>query len=121
MCDYKQQGIECAVKQNAAEGMKKLREAAKNCRTKSDYAAFMRSIMPIDIEETADGIVLHLHKKNCTCTNPGFIEKCGSDLCECTKSHEEYAWSLFFGKSVKVEILESFLRGGKDCVIKICI
>lgn len=101
--------------------MKQLREAAKDCKTKSDYVVFMRSIMPIEIEEVTDGIVLHLHKRGCTCVNPQCIENCGADLCECTKAHEEYTWSIFFGKPVKVEILESFLRGGNDCVIKICV
>lgn len=42
-------------------------------------------------------------------------------MCECTRGHEKAMWSIFFGKPVDVEIVESFLRGGNDCVIKILV
>lgn len=108
MCDYKKQGITCADNQNAIEGMKALAKAAENCKTKDDYVSFMKNALHIDAEEVVDGIILRLHKTGCTCSNPECIQKCGADLCQCTKAHEEYTWSVFFGKPIKAEIMESF-------------
>ena len=118
MCDYKKLGIACADSQNAIDGMLKLKEAAEDCKTISDYAVFMRDTLKLDAEEATDGIILHLHKEKCSCCHPEYIAEHGERLCECTKAHEEYTWSVFFGKPVQVEIVESFLRGGRDCVIK---
>ena len=118
---YTELAMECAKHQNLEAGMLKLRAVASNCHTIDEYTAFLRDVMPIDIEVVEDGIVLHLNKKECTCSNKSYIEKYGEDLCKCTKAREEYGWSLFFGKAVKVEIKESFLRGGNDCVIKIIV
>ena len=38
-----------------------------------------------------------------------------------SRGHEVAVWSAFFGKTVDIEIVESHLRGGKDCVIKIIV
>ena len=42
-------------------------------------------------------------------------------LCHCTLGHERAMWSIVFGKQINVEIIESFQRGGNDCVTKIFI
>ncbi len=42
-------------------------------------------------------------------------------LCNCILGHEKAMWSIVFGKQVDAKIVESFLRGGKDCVIKIIV
>lgn len=71
--------------------------------------------------EAEDGIVIHLGKEKCSCPIAAAISKNADMLCECTRGHEKTIWSTFFDKPVEVEIVESFLRGGKDCVIKIII
>ncbi len=114
-------GAGCAKRQNAFEGMEVLRKQASGCKTRSDYAAFLRQVMPVQIEEVDDGIVMWLGKKSCTCPMASEIHANREMLCHCTSGHEKAAWSVFFGKPVDVEIVESFLRGGKDCVIKIRI
>ena len=114
-------GAGCAKRQNAFEGMETLRKQASNCKTRSDYATFLRQVIPVQIEEVDDGIVMRLGKTGCTCPMASEIHANGEMLCHCTCGHEKAAWSVFFGKSVDVEIVESFLRGGKDCVIKIRI
>ena len=108
-------------RQNAFEGMEVLRKQASGCKTRSDYAAFLRQVMPVQIEEVDDGIVMRLGKKSCTCPMASEIHANKEMLCHCTCGHEKAAWSVFFGKPVDVEIVESFQRGGKDCVIKIRI
>lgn len=70
-------------------------------------------------EEAEDGIVMHLGKTECSCPMTMDLSQNTDMLCECTKDHEKAVWSAFFGRPVEVEIVESFLRRGDDCVIKI--
>ena len=86
-----------------------------------DYATFLRKVIPVQIEEVDDGIVMRLGKTGCTCPMASEIHANKEMLCHCTCGHEKAAWSVFFGKPVGVEIVESFLRGGKDCIIKIVV
>ncbi len=109
----------CAERNNHLEGILKLREVAAGCKTRSEYVKFLQKHIPVKIAEAKDGIVMHLGKEKCTCTLAPKIFKNFDALCNCTCGHEKALWSLFFGKSVEVEVLESFLRAGKDCVIKI--
>lgn len=114
-------GKGCATRKNAEEGILKLKGAATNCKTRADYVAFLSEIMPVKIEEVEDGIIMHLGKEKCSCPMACELTQNTDMLCECTKGHEKFVWSQFFGKPVDIEIVESFLRGGSDCVIKICI
>lgn len=114
-------GKGCAVRQNAEEGILKLREMALNCKTRADYVAFLNGVMPIHITEAEDGIVMHLGKEKCSCPMISELSSNTDMLCECTRGHEKAVWSAFFGITVEVEIVESHLRGGTDCVIKILI
>ena len=112
-------GVGCATRQNAFEGVETLKKQAAGCKTISDYAAFLNRSLPVRVEEVGDGLVMHLNKESCTCPMAGEIHENKEMLCHCTCGHEKAVWSAFFGRPVDVEILESFLRGGKDCVIKI--
>lgn len=112
-------GEGCAKRKNAEEGILQLKAAASKCKTRSDYAAFLNSVMPVTVTEAEDGIVMHLGKTECSCPMAGEIARNADMLCECTRGHEKAVWSAFFGKPVEIEIMESFLRGGNDCVIKI--
>lgn len=42
-------------------------------------------------------------------------------LCNGTLGHEKAMWSIIFGKQVDAEIIDSFQRGGNDCVVKILL
>lgn len=112
-------GRDCANVKGALNGVRKLQELAMNCRTISDYAAFFRDTLHINALEEPDGIVLRLGKVQCSCPHTPLYGN--SMQCYCTRGHEVAVWSEFFDHPVDVEILESHLRGGKDCVIKIII
>lgn len=112
-------GVGCARRQNALEGIEALKEQAADCMTKADYAAFLQRTLPVQVEEVSDGLVMWLGKKGCTCPMASEIHANKEMLCNCTCGHEKAVWSAFFGRPVDVEIVESFLRGGTDCVIKI--
>ncbi len=114
-------GRRCAERKNFRDGMAQLRVAACNCKTRADYAEFLNNAMPVHIEETEDGILMHLGKTECSCPMAKELTKHTDMLCECTRGHEIAVWSEFFGKHVDIEIVESHLRGGKDCVIKIIL
>ncbi len=64
---------------------------------------------------------MRLGKQECSCPLAPDIKRNADMLCECTRGSDKATWSVFFGKPVDVEIVESFLRGGKDCVIKILV
>ena len=64
-------------------------------------------------------MIMHLHKKECTCPMSSKLNMDKRRLCDCTKEHERLTWSEFFGKKLECKIVESFHRGGNDCVIEL--
>lgn len=112
-------GKACAVHRGDLEGIKQLKTAASNCRTRSDYLDFFKNTFPFEVSEIEDGIILALGKDECTCSMSPDIRN--SALCYCTLGHEKAIWSEFFGKDVKIELLETILNGGNDCIVKIFI
>ena len=101
--------------------LNRLRAAASHCKTRADYVEFLNNAIPVHIEEAEDGILMHLGKTECSCPMAKELTKNVDILCECTRGHEIAVWSEFFGKPVDIEIVESHLRGGKDCIIKIVV
>lgn len=112
-------GKACAARKNAETGILQLKASASDCKTRADYAAFLSKALSIIVTEAEDGIIIHLNKTGCSCPISADISQNADMLCECTRGHEKAVWSAFFGKPVEVEIVESFLRGGDDCVTKI--
>lgn len=111
-------GRGCAQRQNRIDGMESMREAATHCKTRTDYVNFLNEKIPVKFVEVADGIEIHLGKTECSCPISKEITKNKDMLCHCTRGEDKAVWSAFFGKEIEVEIVESFLRGGNDCVIK---
>lgn len=114
-------GKGCAARRNMEEQLLQMKAAAANCKTRADYVAFLNENMPLTVTEAEDGIILYLGKDKCSCPIRSGISKNTDMLCECTRGYEKAIWSTFFGKPVEVEIVESILRGGKDCATKIKI
>ena len=119
-CLLRNCGRACAIRKGHVAGMSKLKALAADCQTRRDYANFLQNHLPgCMVDEAADGIVIHLNKTRCGCpmcprvTNPA--------LCDCTAGSNQATWGEFFGHPVDVEVVESHLRGGKDCVLKIRI
>lgn len=112
-------GRGCAIQNGHMEGMKPLKEIARACTTRAECAAFMQETFPFEVQEVSDGIIIRFHKADCTC--PMAPEVTNPMLCYCTQGHEKAMWSELFGREIDAEIVESFQRGGKDCVIKLLI
>lgn len=112
-------GRGCAQRHNRIAGMESMREEAAHCKTKADYVDFLNGKIPARFVEVSDGIEMHLGKTECSCPISKEITKNKEMLCHCTCGEDKAVWSAFFGREVEIEIVESFLRGGKDCVIKI--
>ena len=110
-------GKGCAIRQDAVTGIKQLKETCQ-CKSKTEYVEFFNSLGINAIEEN-DGIVLKLGKTECTC--PMAPEVNNPALCNCTLGHEKYVWGEFFDEEIEVELMETILRGGDDCIIKIFI
>ena len=109
-------GKGCAIRQHHIDGINDLKEAAKDCQTIKDYVKFFKSIN-FDAREEDNSIIIKLGKTECTC--PMAPEVDNPALCNCTLGHEKYIWGEFFNQTIEVELTESILRGGNDCIIKI--
>ena len=114
-------GRGCAVNKGFLQGMEQLHRKASDsgCTSVKEYAAFLKSVLPFSVVDVGDGIDLHLGKKECSCPMCRELKENKEMLCECTRGHEIAEWSAFFKQPVDIEIVESFLRGRKDCVIGI--
>lgn len=109
----------CASDSGHLEGAAAMKKLAEGCKTRSDYAAFMRGHFPFEVEEQEDGIIIHYGKTECTCKMAPGVSN--SALCNCTLGHEKAMWSIVFDREIDAEIVESFQRRGNDCVLKIFI
>ncbi len=114
-------GKGCATRRGAIEHMAKLRDTASHCKTRSEFVEFLSEEFPMTFIESKDGIIIHYNKDKCTCPMAPEISKNADALCNCTVGHEKAFWSEFFGKPIDVEIVETILRGGNDCVLKIIV
>ena len=112
-------GRSCAEQSGHLEGILALRKAAAHCRTRADYVAFLREHFPFDADEAEDGILIRYRKTACSCRLAPDVAS--PLLCLCTQGHEKAMWSVFFGKEINTEIVESFQRGGNDCVMKLFV
>ena len=112
-------GYGCAEQNGHIAGVAPLKEAALSCKTHDEIIAFMRSTFPFEVEDGGDSVIIHFHKEHCTC--PMAPEVKNPMLCYCTLGHEKAMWGELFGREIDAEIVESFQRGGKDCVIKLYI
>ena len=113
-------GRACAVRKGHVAAMSGLKALAASCRTRADYATFLKGHLPgCTVEEAEDGILVHLNKAHCGC--PMFPRVSDPALCDCTAGSNQATWSEFFGRSVPVDVVESHLRGGRDCILKIRI
>lgn len=115
-------GKNCATRNNVIGLMRQLREDAAHCNTRTEFVEFLREQLPmITFSETPDGIVASTVKDKCNCKMAPEISNNKDTLCNCTLGHQKAMWGEFFGKSVDVEIVETILRGGNECVFKIII
>ncbi len=111
----------CIEKNFEADSIIHLKELAGNCETKADYLNFFKNVLKLNVEESEGGIILHLNKTECTCPMASELTIDKRRLCDCTKTREKYVWSQVLGRDIDVQIVESFWRGGTDCVIEIIL
>ena len=109
----------CAEDSGHLEGAVGLHELMAGCNNRSEYVAIMKKTFPFEVEEANDGIIIHYKKDRCTCRMAPDVSN--PMLCICTLGHEKAMWSVVFGKEIDAEIIESFQRGGKDCVVKLLV
>ena len=112
-------GRGCALRRGDLAGMEALRKAAieSGCRTDEEFALYLKNNLPFEVDLIDGGLVMHLQKDGCTCDMAPDVAS--AVLCNCTVGHEKATWSVYFGKPLKAEIVESWLRGGSDCVVKL--
>lgn len=114
-------GRGCAVRAGRMEMIDQLKQKAEEacCKSNADYVRFLNENSPAKFIEVDGGIEMHLGKKGCSCPLAKELVRNREGLCFCTQGEDRILWSRFFAKPVDIEIVESCLRGGNDCVIKI--
>ena len=109
-------GRYCAERNGHLKGAEGMKNEARKCSTAGERARFLSSL-GLDASAENDCVVLRFHKSGCTC--PMYPNVNVPDLCHCTEGHEEALWGEVFGVRTEAEIVESFLRGGKDCIVRL--
>jgi len=71
------------------------------------------------IPETNGFTLIYNRGKGCDCALVGEGYISSPIFCSCTMGFHETVWSTVFDRPVKVELLETFLRGGNCCSQKI--
>lgn len=110
-------GGACAKRKGWDENMRQLGQSMPHFDTRCDCVKFLNEMIPSRFEEADDGIIQHLGNTSCNCP---LSEKINNPvLCHCSQGNSRAMWSAFFGKPVEIEIVETILRGGKECAFKI--
>ena len=50
-----------------------------------------------------------------------YLTKNTDILCNCTLGYQHAMWSEFLGQKINSELVDSILRGGKECIFKVTL
>lgn len=114
-------GRACAYHKDRVNKMQQLHKQTINLKTTSEYCEFLKEKLKLNVKEVEDGIILYLGNDECPCELASGLKNNLDALCYCTQGQNKLLWSTLFGKKVDIEIVESILRGGNDCILKIII
>lgn len=114
-------GGNCA-RRNLLPNMNGLREDLDGKTDMTEIAKIISRHTGAECIPTPDGFILNYNRgKACDCAlvNGGYVTS--PFFCNCTLGFHETVWSTMFKRSVTVELLETFLRGGDCCSQKITL
>ena len=112
-------GAECCERCGTIYLMRELRQESSDIDTMSELLSFLNKKLPMTFEQTEDGFISHLGNSECNCKMLPALTRNTETLCECTNGYQLAMWSEFFGYEIETEIVETVLRGGKECSFKI--
>lgn len=112
-------GKYCAERAGTVELMRILRAEAKGLESRTELLEFLAEKTPIRFEAEEGGFITHLDNCECNCKMLPELSRNSEVLCSCTKGYQAAMWEEFFGKPVEVEIVETLLRGGRECVFRV--
>lgn len=106
------------------------RQCASTCcgglfeRYKGDIQGFLAKAKTIWMEDAQydepAGVLNVADKPGCPCPLARIGTTSGK-LCECSLGFQEHAYGIVFGRPVRAELVDSVLRGGKQCRFKITL
>lgn len=112
-------GRHCAKRAGTVELMRILRAEAEGLESRTELLEFLAEKTPIRFEAEEDGFITHLDNYECNCKMIPELSRNPEVLCNCTKGYQVAMWEEFFGKPVEVEIIDTILRGGRECVFRV--
>ena len=112
-------GGNCA-KRNLLPGMRGLREELDGKSNMAEIAEIISRYTGAECIPITNGFILTYNRgKGCDCAlvNGGYVNS--PVFCNCTLGFHETVWNSMFKRTVTVELMETFLRGGNCCSQKI--
>ena len=113
-------GEKCA-KRNGFPNVVNLRAEISGLQTMEEISRVICKHTGTGVECTpfSNGFIYIDNNKDCICpiVKGGYV--ISTIFCNCTLGYHEFIWSEVFEKPITVELLSSFLNGGKCCSVKI--
>lgn len=114
-------GGRCAER-NALPGMGGLKEELAGVERMEEIARIISRYTGAECVPEEDGFLLTYNRgKGCDCSivRAGYVHS--PVFCNCTLGFHQKVWSTIFERPVRVELVETFLRGGNCCSQKVFI
>lgn len=114
-------GGRCAER-NALPGMGGLKEELAGIEDMEEIACIISRHTGAECVPEEDGFLLTYNRgKGCDCSivRAGYVHS--PVFCNCTLGFHQKVWSTIFERPVRVELVETFLRGGNCCSQKVFI
>ena len=114
-------GGRCAER-NALPGMGGLKEELAGVERIEEIARIISRHTGAECVPEEDGFLLTYNRgKGCDCSFVRGVFVHSPVFCNCTLGFNQKVWSTFFARPVRVELVETFLRGGNCCSQKVFI
>lgn len=114
-------GGRCAER-NALPGMGGLKEELAGIEDMEEIACIISCHTGAECVPEEDGFLLTYNRGNgcdCSIVRAGYVHS--PVFCNCTLGFHQKVWSTIFERPVRVELVETFLRGGNCCSQKVFI
>ena len=114
-------GSNCAKDCGMHEIVAKMKEEIRDISDFTEVLATIKSNLGEGFEVVEGGFIAEFGDGKCVCPLVSGQYINSPVLCNCTRGFNESVWSNFFDRPVKVELLQTVLRGGNTCKIKVLI
>ena len=114
-------GADCARKSGIINLVDKTKSEIQNLNTLEEIVEVIDKNFQGSFTKIDGGFIIEYGPWECDCEIVRDNNIKSHVFCNCTAGFHEYIWGCLFNKKVKVDILETVLRGSKICKLKVMI